>query len=189
MLDLQIRTSPDPVVRASGGGRSTLAPRQFGSPVGIDAARRATEFIMGRLDEPLSVRRIASASGLSVRTLHRVILREHGVSPMVLLRRVRLAKARHQLQAPCSATTVTMTALQWGFAHLGRFSRTYARQFGESPTLDTLRRAPAAGSAGCPGVSIRGASPAGPRLRRRRYTAFARTHPRFATVTRSASRA
>jgi AraC-like DNA-binding protein len=111
-----------------------------GPPAGADAGRRAIDFIMGRLGEPLSVSSIASASGVSVRTFHRIIRRDHGVSPMVLLRRVRLAKARHELLAPGPATTVTRTALHWGFGHLGRFSRDYARHFGESPS-DTLRLA------------------------------------------------
>lgn len=130
-------------------GPRTLETRQAGPPAGADAGRRAIDVIMGRLGNPLSVGRMASASGLSVRTFHRIIRRDHGVSPMVLLRRVRLAKARQELQAPGPVTTVTGPALNWGFGHLGRFSREYARQFGESPS-DTLRlaRRGLAGSAG-----------------------------------------
>ena len=105
-----------------------------------DSGRRATDFIMGRLGEPLSIQRVARASGLSARTLHRIIRREHGVSPMVLLRRARLEKVRQDLQAPRPETTVTGTAFHWGFTHLGRFSAGYARAFGEVPS-DTLRRA------------------------------------------------
>ena len=106
----------------------------------LDAVERATEFIMRRLREPLSVGRIAQASGLSIRTLYRLIQREYGVSPMVLLRQARLARARRDLLEGLPGTTVTQTALQWGFQHLGRFSGEYARRFGESPS-ETLRRA------------------------------------------------
>lgn len=105
-----------------------------------DAARRAIDFMMSRLGEPLSVQRVARASALSVRTLHRVIQREYGVSPMALLRRARLARVRMDLEAPGPGTTVTRTAMHWGFSHLGRFSADYARQFGEPPS-ETLRRA------------------------------------------------
>ena len=104
------------------------------------AARRAVDFIVNRLDEPLSIRRLARASGLSTRTLHRVIRRHYGVSPMVLLRRARLASVRRELLAASPGTTVTTAALASGFSHLGRFSQCYACQFGESPS-DTLRRA------------------------------------------------
>ncbi|MCU0257226.1 MAG: helix-turn-helix transcriptional regulator [Vicinamibacterales bacterium] len=99
-----------------------------------------------RISEPLSVARIATACGTSHRTLHRALRREYGLSPMALLRRERLAMARAALCWPTEATTVTQVALSWGFEHLGRFSRYYARQFGELPS-DTLQRARARSSA------------------------------------------
>jgi AraC-like DNA-binding protein len=36
-------------------------------------------------------------------------------------------------------STVTMVALRYGFAHLGRFSAYYQRTYGEPPSI-TLRR-------------------------------------------------
>lgn len=101
---------------------------------------RAVEVMRSRISEPLSVARIATACGTSNRTLHRALRREHGLSPMALLRRERLAMARVTLCHPTEATTVTQVALRSGFEHLGRFSRYYARQFGELPS-DTLQRA------------------------------------------------
>jgi transcriptional regulator GlxA family with amidase domain len=103
-------------------------------------SRRAADLLSDRLYESWSVGRLASAVGLSSRTLHRVVRRELGVSPMRLLRRVRLAQARADLERPARETSVTSVAYDCGFAHLGRFSQQYARQFGESPS-DTLRRA------------------------------------------------
>lgn len=108
------------------------------------AVRQAIEFMTERLGEPLSVSQVALAAHLSPRTLHRVIRRGYGVSPMALLRRLRLAKVRAELEAPRPETTVTRAALQWGFTHLGRFSADYARVFGEAPSC-TLRRARHAG--------------------------------------------
>ncbi|HEX9188265.1 MAG TPA: helix-turn-helix transcriptional regulator [Vicinamibacteria bacterium] len=107
---------------------------------------------MGRLDEPWSVGRLAQALGLSARTLHRVVRRELGVSPMRLLRQTRLAQARSALAAPRPGTTVTTVALDSGFNHLGRFAQQYARHFGESPseTLRRARRRQAAGAGGIP---------------------------------------
>jgi transcriptional regulator GlxA family with amidase domain len=126
------------------GGAST--PPAFHPTAWDAAARRAVGFIVSRLDEPLSIRRVARASGLSTRTLHRVIRHHYGVSPMALLRRARLATARRELLAACPGTTVTTAALACGFNHLGRFSQCYACQFGESPS-DTLRLARAARAA------------------------------------------
>ena len=104
------------------------------------ASRRASDLLTDRLYEPWSVDRLASALGLSPRTLHRVVRREFGVSPMLLLRKARLAQARSELDAPGPGATVTTVALDCGFTHLGRFAQEYARQFGEPPS-ETLRRA------------------------------------------------
>jgi transcriptional regulator GlxA family with amidase domain len=59
---------------------------------------------------------------------------------MMPLRRVRLAQARADLEAPGPNTSVTNVAYDCGFSHLGRFAQEYARRFGESPS-ETLRRA------------------------------------------------
>lgn len=104
------------------------------------AAHRVRRFIVESVTEPLSVARIATASGLSERTLHRVVRREYGMAPIALLRRERLARARTDLEAPAQDTTVTEVALSWGFTDLGRFAHDYAKHFGERPS-DTLRRA------------------------------------------------
>jgi AraC-like DNA-binding protein len=92
------------------------------------------------MDEPLSVARLATASGLSKRTLHRVVRREFGLPPIALSRRMRLLEVRAQLRSPAPSTTVTGAAFRWGFTHLGRFAREYAREFGERPS-ETLQRA------------------------------------------------
>ena len=109
------------------------------SPTGHPASRRALALLVVRLDEPWSIDRLARALGLSSRTLYRVLRRDFGVSPMSLLRRVRLARARSELETPGPEATVTNVALDCGFTHLGRFSQEYARQFGELPS-ETLWR-------------------------------------------------
>lgn len=98
------------------------------------------DLLTHRLEEPWSVERLAQALGVSTRTLHRVFTRQYGLSPMLVLRRMRLATARQRLQSPDPGTTVTTAAFDSGFAHLGRFSQEYARRFGERPS-ETLRGA------------------------------------------------
>jgi len=110
---------------------------RFESPV--SPSRRVAELLADRLHEPWSIDRLSQVLGLSSRTLHRVVQRELGVSPMQLLRRVRLAQARADLEAAQADTSVTRVAYDCGFTHLGRFSGDYARQYGESPS-HTLRR-------------------------------------------------
>ncbi|MBO0983539.1 helix-turn-helix domain-containing protein [Rathayibacter sp. SD072] len=43
------------------------------------------------------------------------------------------------MRGPPGTVTVADIAHRWGFAHLGRFSASYAQRFGENPksTLDT----------------------------------------------------
>jgi transcriptional regulator GlxA family with amidase domain len=110
------------------------------SPTTHGPAQRVSLLLTSRPREPWSVLRLASTVGVSSRTLHRVVRRECGVSPMALLRRARMADARALLEAAPADATVTRVALDCGFAHLGRFSQDYAAQFGESPS-ETLRRA------------------------------------------------
>jgi transcriptional regulator GlxA family with amidase domain len=109
-------------------------------PSEIDALQSSLSLITNRLQETWSVQRLATALSVSSRTLHRAFLREFGVPPMTLVRRLRLARARLKLEEYSPWSTVTAVALDCGFSHLGRFSLAYAREFGESPS-ETLRRA------------------------------------------------
>jgi transcriptional regulator GlxA family with amidase domain len=106
----------------------------------------ATSLLTTSLDACISVDGVAEASGLSTRSLYRLIQSTLGTSPVALRRRARMASAREELSAPGPDTTVTATALRWGFTHLGRFSRDYARTFGELPSrtlsLARTRRSP-----------------------------------------------
>jgi transcriptional regulator GlxA family with amidase domain len=104
------------------------------------SAHRALALLVNSMDEPPSIARLALKSGLSKRTLHRVVRREFGLSPMALSRRIRLREVRAELEAPRPETTVTTAAFRWGFTHLGRFAGEYRRAFGERPS-ETLERA------------------------------------------------
>lgn len=126
-----------PGIRALSG---SVRARRRDTQAQPGVVHRVIALMRTRLSEPLSIEGIALACGTSHRTLHRAIVREHGVSPMALLRRERLTMARDELRRPMASTTVTQVALHWGFDHLGRFSRYYAREFGELPS-DTLRHA------------------------------------------------
>jgi transcriptional regulator GlxA family with amidase domain len=98
---------------------------------------RAEEYIAARMAEPLTVRRVALATGVSVRTLQRSFARHREYSPKQFLSGRRLVRARRILLS--GTANVTEAALASGHGHLGQFSVDYRRTFGESPS-ETLRR-------------------------------------------------
>jgi AraC-like DNA-binding protein len=108
--------------------------------VGLATVRRATASIDERAADPISTADVAAAAGVGVRALQQGFARHTGTTPTGWLRRVRLDRAHAELSAadPASGLTVAAVAARRGFAHPGRFARTYAEAFGESPG-DTLR--------------------------------------------------
>ena len=64
-----------------------------------------------------------------------------GATPMQVLQRVRLDRAREELLVG-EAKSVTAVAMRCGFGHLGRFAAEYRKTFGESPR-DTQQPVPA----------------------------------------------
>lgn len=95
----------------------------------MDALER---YMRAKLSAPVSLVDLAAAAGVSVRTLNMLCHRHHGVPPMDLLRNMRLDAAHAALQARPDAS-VTETALEFGFGHLGRFSAYYKQRFGVLP--------------------------------------------------------
>lgn len=102
--------------------------------------REAREYIEHHPGEPLTVDLIAEQAHVSVRALQSAFRRDLDTTPLAYLRRVRLTRARDQLQdAELGAVSIADVARQWGFTNLGRFAAEYAALFGEKPSR-TLRR-------------------------------------------------
>ncbi len=124
------------------GHRSTYstALRLSASAAPHLATRTATDFIESHLDQPLSASAVASAAGLSARTLQVASRSELQTTPTAYIRGRRLERARADLASAsyCGAATVTGIATRWGISHLGRFATEYRARFGESPS-QTLR--------------------------------------------------
>ncbi|MDY0913678.1 helix-turn-helix transcriptional regulator [Rathayibacter festucae] len=96
--------------------------------------RTAIEYLHAHSHEPVHVEDVAAAAGLSLRGLQALFRRELELSPLDYLRRIRLDRVREELRAgQAGALSVAEVAHRWGFAHLGRFSASYARRFGEYP--------------------------------------------------------
>jgi AraC-like DNA-binding protein len=102
--------------------------------------RAAVEHIHENAHLPLTPVDVAEAAGLSARGLQQAFQRLFDVTPHGYIRQVRLARIRDELlNSEPSSTSVADVALTWGFGHAGRFSASYAAEFGEYPR-DTLRR-------------------------------------------------
>ncbi len=106
---------------------------------GFAPIERMEAYIRQRLCAPISLVDLANAAGLSPRSLNALCHKYHGVSPMVLLRNMRLDAVRQKLQT-CPGANVTTIALDHGFGHLGRFSAYYRERFGELPRDTTTRQ-------------------------------------------------
>ena len=104
-----------------------------------DLVRRAKDYIAAFASDPLTVPSIAEALGVSTRRLQDAFRLTARQTPWEHLTEIRLGNARAQLLAG-AGPSVTMIALDCGFSHLGRFSRTYRMTYGEAPSA-TLTRA------------------------------------------------
>jgi AraC-like DNA-binding protein len=101
--------------------------------------RQARDFIAAHRQQPLYLDDICTALNLAPRTVENLFRDLLGVNPIAYLRHQRLHGVRRTLKAaePTSGI-VKEVALDWGFWHLGRFSRDYRTFFGESPS-ETLQ--------------------------------------------------
>ena len=103
--------------------------------------RQAEEIMHANSDEPLSIQDMAKVLGVSLRSLQLAFAEVYGgLSPRDVLNRIRLEKARARLLAADGSAQVTTVAMDSGLFHLGRFSQSYARAFGEKPSETLLRR-------------------------------------------------
>jgi AraC-like DNA-binding protein len=100
--------------------------------------RRAEELMRADTSIQLTLSEIAQHAGVSVRSLSQGFQQFRGVTPMAMLRAIRLEKVRADLLSAQYGASVTDIATRHGFSHLGRFAGFYRKRFGESPrrTLD-----------------------------------------------------
>lgn len=95
--------------------------------------RAAVAYMQEHVTVPdVTVAQVAGAVGIGTHALT-LAFREHlQVTPAVYLRRLRLARARRDLQR--STESVTAVAARWGFTDPNWFSKLYRAEYGETPT-------------------------------------------------------
>ena len=122
-----------------------VAPQTVEPPLGRHVVprrqiiRMAMEFVEQHGVECLSVEQLATAAGVSERTLRDAFLKYFGAPPVQYLNRRTLHQIRKALLASDpSAATVAEIATQFGVWQFGRLARDYRFLFGELPS-ETLR--------------------------------------------------
>lgn len=102
-------------------------------------ARRAQDYIRAHIKQPISMRRLCEHVGVSRRQVEYAFHDTLGVGPREFTHALRLNEVRRRLlQARGNGASVTDVAFEFGINHLGRFSASYRRLFGEAPS-ETLR--------------------------------------------------
>ncbi|HYC16506.1 MAG TPA: helix-turn-helix domain-containing protein [Pseudolabrys sp.] len=132
----------DPISR-SGPDHYTTDTSEF-SPALPSGLVRALRWLRGHLSEPIRLEQLAQVAGTRPRTLETHFKVFLGTTPLSWARRMRLARAHHELVHSGPRTTVTDVAFANGFSQLGRFAAQYRAVFGELPsaTINRTRRSP-----------------------------------------------
>ncbi|WP_326566174.1 AraC family transcriptional regulator [Amycolatopsis rhabdoformis] len=103
--------------------------------------RRAMEYLLDHLAEPISLSAAARSSGTSLRSLQAGFRRDLDTTPGAWLRAQRLDRARRLLMAgEPGTTTVTGVAADCGYFHLGEFAAQFKARFGVTPSAVLGRR-------------------------------------------------
>jgi AraC family ethanolamine operon transcriptional activator len=113
--------------------------RRNGTPASLRVLRTIDEFADANASRPIYSEEIASALGISVRTLANLMIRSNDMSLQRYLRLRRLWSTRRQLLAGTPHLKIKEVALAHGFWHMGDFAARYFRQFGEHPSSTHLR--------------------------------------------------
>lgn len=126
---------------ALGGSTAADEPRRLTNR--NRCVRKAREFIESHLGNDITVSEVASASGVSVRSLQSAFLDVLGVKPAEYVRLRRLSRARIDLlNRHRREESVGRIAHAHGLRHLGFFSRDYQKLFGELPSQTRTTRGP-----------------------------------------------
>lgn len=130
----------DAFLSALRSGCTEDGPPMFRTGGRLRRFRQVRDFIADRLHQPLYLNDLCDELDLSRRGVENMFNDLLGINPITYLRHQRLHGVRRALtSAEPALGVVKEKALQWGFRHLGRFSREYFEFFGESPR-ETLAR-------------------------------------------------
>jgi AraC-like DNA-binding protein len=96
--------------------------------------KRAIEYMVANISQPMTIAEIAREAGTSVRALQTAFQQFKDTTPLSFLRQMRLEGVRRTLADETNALSIAQAARAWGFTHMGRFSAVYHDAFGQSPS-------------------------------------------------------
>ena len=121
------------ILEALAGPSDFVHPKMTGRRQRV--LRCALDYLEANPKSPVTVSELARVAGAGVRTLEYVFKDYFGVTPKAYLTARRLVGARRELlRSDAVSTRVQDAANNWGFWHLGQFSKDYRRFFGELPS-------------------------------------------------------
>jgi transcriptional regulator GlxA family with amidase domain len=127
-------------------GKLVGDPRIDGRP-GLE---RAIGYIREHIAEPVAMRDLVAASGISARSLQLAFRKAYGMGPISFVRNLRLQYVRDELRAATAAgTLVADVAGRWGFFNVSHFTQVYKRRFHSLPSADLRGRRVAGVRRGC----------------------------------------
>lgn len=98
------------------------------------------DYIDANAKNEISAEHLAALGGMSLRTLYDRFKVAKGIAPAAYIKQRKLHKVNRQLRNGLGPVpSITGVVLDYGFAHLGRFSSEYKDLFGELPS-ETLRQ-------------------------------------------------
>lgn len=126
------------ILRAGVGVEApSLSTRTAGAAMHL---RQAREYIRETSRGPFQLDDLSALLGMSRRGVELMFRKSLGIGPGAFIRQQRLHGVRRELLAgdPGSGT-VKQLAIEWGFLHMGHFSKNYRELFGETPSQTLIR--------------------------------------------------
>jgi len=129
-LQLIFENVPHRLIDRLTGRQPDITPRHV---------QKAIDYMRANLHLPLTMIDVASAIGVSDRSLQLGFRRFRDTTPQAYLRQIRLEAVHLELASPENTLPVHEVALKWGFTHMGRFAAKYRATFGVYPS-ETAKR-------------------------------------------------
>ncbi len=94
----------------------------------------AKKYIDDNLKEDITPAKVIEICKLPCRSVYEGFQKYLGMTPLNYIKNRRLEKIHHELKDCFLKSSITDTAMKWGYHHLGRFSGEYYKRYGEKPS-------------------------------------------------------